>query len=74
MEADKGEEEDEEAGSPTGVRNRVKQVERLKKKAERIRQFLKENGAKIGRRERRLRDSPENAQKFFYYLLRVMFP
>ena len=29
--------------------NRTKQVERLRRKAERIRQFLKENGEKIGR-------------------------
>jgi len=41
---------DEEGGKDifSGL-NRRKQMERLKRKAERIRQFLKENGAKIGR-------------------------
>ena len=49
VEADqKGEEKEKGKDIFRGL-NRTKQIERLKKKAERIRQFLKENGVKIGR-------------------------
>jgi transposase/IS5 family transposase len=49
VEADKKEDEREKGKDIFRGLNRTKQVERLRRKAERIRQFLKGNGAKIGR-------------------------
>jgi transposase len=49
VEADKKEEEKEKGKDIFQGLNRTKQVERLRRKAERIREFLKENGKKIGR-------------------------
>jgi len=46
-EADKR--DDEHGGDSSGLSNRKRQVERLKRKAERIKKFLKENDPKIGR-------------------------
>jgi transposase len=46
-EADKG--DDDQGGGSSGLSNRKRQVERLKRKAERIEKFLKENDPKIGR-------------------------
>ncbi len=40
VEADQGEGEDDDVGGPTGGGNRTKQVERLRRKAERIREFF----------------------------------
>jgi transposase len=48
-EADKRDDDDERSGGSSGLSNRKRQVERLKKKAERIEKFLKENDPKIGR-------------------------
>jgi len=47
-EADKRD-DDEQGGGSSGLSNRKKQIEKLKKKAERIEEFLKENDPKIGR-------------------------
>jgi transposase len=49
VEADKQDRENKKGTDIFKGVSRTKQVERLKRKAERIRQFLKENGAKIGR-------------------------
>ena len=49
VEADKKDEKEEKDQDIFKGANRTKQVERLRRKAERIREFLKENGAKIGR-------------------------
>ena len=49
VEADKKEDEKEKGKDIFRGLNRTKQMERLRRKAEGIRQFLKENGAKIGR-------------------------
>jgi hypothetical protein len=47
VEADKRDDADEKSESSSGLLNREKQIERLKKKAQQIEKFLKENGAKI---------------------------
>jgi len=57
VEADKRDDEDEKAESSSGLLNREKQIERLKKKAERIEKFLKENSAKIGRRGKEIKSN-----------------
>jgi transposase len=49
VEADKKEDEKEEGKDIFRGLNRTKQIERLKRKAERIQEFLKGNGEKIGR-------------------------
>ena len=49
VEVDQKDNEDEKDQDIFKGVNRTRQMERLKEKAERIRQFLKENGAKIGR-------------------------
>ena len=49
VEVDEKDNEDEKDQDIFKGVNRTRQMERLKEKAERIRQFLKENGAKIGR-------------------------
>ena len=49
MEADKKDKENRKGTDIFKGVNRAKQVERLKRKAERIREFLKENGERIGR-------------------------
>jgi len=49
VEADQKDDKEEKDSDIFKGLNRPKQVERLRRKAERIRQFLKENGAKIGR-------------------------
>jgi len=49
VEADKRDDDDDNAENSSGLSNREKQIERLKKKAQRIEKFLKNNGAKIGR-------------------------
>jgi len=48
-EADKRDDDDEQGGGSSGLSNRKRQVEKLKKNAERIEKFLKENDPKIGR-------------------------
>jgi transposase len=57
VEADKQDDEDEKEENSSGLSNREKQIERLKKKAERIEKFLKENGAKIGRRGKEIKSN-----------------
>jgi len=57
LEADKRDDEDEKAENSSGLSNREKQIEKLKKKAERIEKFLKENGAKIGRRGKEIKSN-----------------
>jgi hypothetical protein len=49
VEVDQKGEEEEKAGEGSGLVNWEKQVERLKKKAERIGKFLKDHGARLGR-------------------------
>jgi transposase len=49
MEVDQRDEEEEKPGEGCGLLNWEKQVERLKKKAERIETFLKEHGVRLGR-------------------------
>jgi transposase len=49
VETDRKAKDDEKDGGPSGRSNRKKQIERLKKNAERIEKFLKENAPKIGR-------------------------
>lgn len=48
VETDKTDKDDEKGGGSSGLSNRGKQIERLKKKAERIEKFLQDNGPKIG--------------------------
>ena len=49
MEVDQRNEEEEKPGEGFGLLNREKQVERLKKKAQRIETFLKEHGVRLSR-------------------------
>jgi hypothetical protein len=51
-----GEGEDDGGGS-SGLSNKTKQVERLKREAERIERFLQDNGAKIGRQGREIKSN-----------------
>jgi transposase len=57
VEADKRDDADEKSESSSGLLNREKQIERLKKKAQQIEKFLKENGAKIGRRGKEIKSN-----------------
>ena len=49
VQADKQSDDDVQGGGSSGLSDRKKQIERLKKKAERIEEFLKDNEPKIGR-------------------------
>jgi transposase len=49
--------DDEDNGTPTGGSNREKQIERLQKKAERIKDWLNENKPKIGKQGREIKSN-----------------
>lgn len=55
VEADKH--DDEKDGGPSGLSNRRKQIERLQKRADRIENFLKDNGPKIGKQGREIKSN-----------------
>ena len=58
VEEDKKDEEDEQGGgSSSGPSNRERQIERLRKKAERIEKFLNENGPKIGKQGKEVKSN-----------------
>lgn len=57
VEEDKRDDDDERAGGPSGISNRKKQIERLQKRAERIEEFLKDNGPKIGKQGREIKSN-----------------
>lgn len=57
METDKRDKDDEKGGGSSGLSNRKKQIERLKKKAERIEKFLQDNGPKIGSRGKEIKSN-----------------
>ncbi len=58
VEEDKKDDEDEQGGgSSPGPSNRQRQIERLRKKAERIERFLNENGPKIGKQGREIKSN-----------------
>jgi transposase len=58
VEKDKREGDDEEGGgSSSGWSNRERQIERLRKKAERIERFLNENGPKIGKQGKEIKSN-----------------
>jgi transposase len=58
VEEDRKDDEDERSGgSSSGPSNRERQIERLRKKAERIERFLNENGAKLGKQGREIKSN-----------------
>jgi transposase len=57
VETDKEGDEDEGGGSSSGGSNRRKQIERLQKRAERIEEFLKDNGPKMGKQGREIKSN-----------------
>ena len=57
LEEDKQDDKDGKGEGSSGISNRNKQVERLKKKAERIEEFLKDNSPKIGRQGREIQSN-----------------
>jgi hypothetical protein len=57
VEADQKEDKEERDPDIYGGGNRTKQVERLRRKAERIREFLKGNGEKMGRTGREIKSN-----------------
>jgi transposase len=56
MDEDKKDDEDGNK-RPSGTSNRKKQIERLQKQADRIKNFLKENGPKIGKQGREIQSN-----------------
>ena len=57
VKADKEDDDDERSGKLSGILNREKQVERLKKQADRIEDFLRENGPKMGKQGREIKSN-----------------
>jgi len=57
VEEDKEDDKDGKGEGSSGISNRKKQIERLKKKAERIQEFLKENSPKIGKQGREIQSN-----------------
>jgi hypothetical protein len=57
VETDKQGDDDEKTGGPSGISNRSKQIERLEKRADRIENFLKKNGPKIGKQGREIKSN-----------------
>jgi transposase len=57
VETDKEGDEDEGGGSWSGGSNRRKQIERLQKRAERIEEFLRDNGPKMGKQGREIKSN-----------------
>jgi transposase len=57
VQEDKKVDEDGKGDGSWGIPNRKKQIERLKKKAERIEEFLKENGPRIGKQGREVQSN-----------------
>jgi len=57
VEADKEDDNDERSGKLSGIVKREKQVERLKKQADRIETFLRENGPKMGKQGREIKSN-----------------
>jgi transposase len=57
VEADRKAKDDEEDGGSVSLGNRKRQIERLRKKAERIETFLKENGPKVGRQGKEIKSN-----------------
>lgn len=57
VEEDKEDDKDGKGEGSSGISNRKKQIERLKKKAERIKEFLKENSPKIGKQGREIQSN-----------------
>jgi transposase len=57
VEEDKEDDKDGKGEGSSGISNRKKQIERLKKKAERIERFLKENSPKIGKQGREIQSN-----------------
>ena len=53
VETDRREDDEDKGGGLTGISNRGKQIERLKKQAERIDRWLSENNPKIGKQGQR---------------------
>ncbi len=56
-EADKRDDDDEQDGVSSGLSNRKRQVEKLQKQADRIENFLKENGPKIGKQGKEIKSN-----------------
>jgi len=57
VQEDKNDDEDGKGDGSWSIPNRKKQIERLKKKAERIEEFLKENSAKIGKQGKEIQSN-----------------
>jgi transposase/IS5 family transposase len=57
VEEDKEDDKDGNGEGSSGISNRKKQIERLNKKAERIKEFLKENSPKIGKQGREIQSN-----------------
>jgi transposase/IS5 family transposase len=57
VEEDKEDNKDGNGEGSSGIANRKKQIERLKKKAERIEEFLKDNSPKIGKQDREIQSN-----------------
>ena len=57
MEADREDDDDERGGKRSRILKREKQVERLKKQADRIENFLRENGPKMGKQGREIKSN-----------------
>jgi transposase len=57
VEEDKEDDKDGKGEGSSGISNRKKQIERLKNKAERIQEFLKENSPKIGKQGREIQSN-----------------
>jgi len=57
VEADKEDDDDKRSGRLSGILKREKQVERLKKQADRIENFLRENGPKMGKQGREIKSN-----------------
>jgi transposase len=57
VQEDNKDDEDGKGDGSWGIANRKKQIERLKKKAKRIEEFLKENGPKIGKQGREVQSN-----------------
>ncbi|MFC1891082.1 IS1182 family transposase [Thermodesulfobacteriota bacterium] len=57
VEEDKKDDEDGKDDGSSGISNRKKQVERLKKQSDRIESFLKENGPKIGKQGKEIQSN-----------------
>jgi transposase len=54
---DKGDDEDEGAGNPSGGGDRRGKIEKLQKRADRLDRWLKDNGAKIGKQGREIKSN-----------------